>query len=293
MSAVKEPHFFALEIREENFDSEVRNELARGSEGLREFLAGGMREKRFGGIVSDWRDYLNLFAGATDETALGDASPCYLWAPSAPQRIAERIPGARIVVMLRDPTDRAYSQYLHGVGLGLVRWSFREHIRRNLRERSGRFSLYYPFLEFGLYAEQLARYLNQFGSNVRVGFYEDFKKDPLTVYRNICRFLGVAEDFVPRMEHVHLQARVPKMPVIGHVMRSPMWRHAAKALPSSVRPLLRRTLIRKPGSNVIDPADRQYMLDYYREDTRRLGNLMSRNPAVMPSSEFPAWLHGG
>ena len=172
MSAIKEPHFFAAEIREENFDLELRRDVAREAPGLRKFLAGPMHEKRFGGIVPDWDDYLRLFADATGQAALGEGSVCYLWSPTAPERIAERIPDSKILVMLRNPADRAFSQYLHGLGNGAIHWSFREHIDRNLRHRSEQFCVHYPFLEFGLYAEQLGRYLKRFASNVWVGFHE-------------------------------------------------------------------------------------------------------------------------
>ena len=105
MSAIKEPHFFADEIRKEHCDPELRRRMATDNGSLRDFLSGPMREKRFGGIVSDWEDYLRLFANATDESALGEASVCYLWSRTAPGRIAEKIPNAKILVMLRDPAE--------------------------------------------------------------------------------------------------------------------------------------------------------------------------------------------
>src|SRR5665213_879648 len=70
MSAIKEPHFFADEIREEHCDPELRRRMAGENYGLRDFLSGPMREKRFGGIVSDWEDYVRLFANAVNESAL-------------------------------------------------------------------------------------------------------------------------------------------------------------------------------------------------------------------------------
>lgn len=275
MSAIKEPHFFAAEIREEHSDPELRR-TARENRGLRDFLAGSMREKRLGGIVADWEDYVRLFANAINESALGEASPCYLWSPTAPGRIAERVPNAKILVMLRDPAERAFSQYLHGLGNGAIRWSFREHIQRNLRHGSGLFCVHYPFLELGLYFEQLRRYLERFGSNVWVGFHEDFQNHALEVFQNICRFLGVAPEFSPDMSHRHLEAQVPRMAAIGWLKRSGLWESAASVTPAKLRPLIRRRLIRKPGTTRMDPADRHYLVDFYREDIRKVASLLGR-----------------
>ncbi len=263
MSANKEPHYFAEEIREENYDPALRPGMARG--------------KGFGGIVSDWDEYVGLFAGVTSEAAVGEASVCYLWSPSAPGRIAEKIPGPRIVAMLRDPAARAFSQYLHGLGNGAIRWSFREHIERNQRHGSKQLCVHYPFLEFGRYASQIARYREHFGQNVWVGLHEDFTARPVELVREICRFLGVTSEFSPDMAERHLQAQVPKSGAIGWLRQSGWWEAAAKVTPAGLRPLIRRSLIRKPGTTRMEAADRQYLVDYYRGETRRLETMLGRD----------------
>ena len=270
MSPIKEPNFFASEIREQNFDPKP------DARGLRDFLSGPMREKRFGGIVADWEDYLRLFENAGNACALGEASVAYLWSPTAPERIAGKIPDARILVMLRDPAERAFSQYLHGLRNGVIRWSFREHIQRNLQHRSERICIHYPFLEYGLYSEQLDRYLQRFGRNVWAGFHEDFKNRPLQVYQNICGFLGVAQEFSPSMDRRHMEAQVQRLGAIPWLKRSGLWQAAAKMTPSNLRPQIRRALIRKPGTTHMDPPDRRYLVDFYREDIRKLEALLGR-----------------
>jgi hypothetical protein len=277
MSPIKEPNFFAAEIREENFEPHLRPGVARDARRLRAFLSGPMRHQRFGGIVESWEDYVRLFANAGSESALGEASACYLWSHTAAERIAHRIPHAKILVMLRHPVDRAYSDYLQNLGNGVVRWTFREHIQRNLDHRSGKFSVHYPFLELGFYSAQLGRYLERFERNVWIGFYEDFKSGPRAVLRDIFRFLGVGPEFSPDMARRHLEAQVPRIPAIPWLKRTGVWRAAASVTPAHLRPLIRRKLMRNPGSTRMDPADRRFLLDFYREDVRSLSTLLGRN----------------
>ncbi|HEX5323692.1 MAG TPA: sulfotransferase [Capsulimonadaceae bacterium] len=236
MSPMKEPHFFSSEIREQNFGPRLKRMVARHEAELRQFLDGPMREKRFGGIVSEWDDYLRLFANASGEPQLGEASVCYLWSPSAPIRIAQQIPQAKILVMLRDPADREFSEYRQCLGSGVVRCSFRDYIRRGLKHRSQPFSIYHPSLELGLYGEQIRRYLGLFRENVWVGFHDDFRRRPREVYRAICRFLGVSADFAPNMRRRYLQ---------GTAAAEPM-----------------------------EARDRRYLIDFYREDIALLATLL-------------------
>jgi len=108
--------------------------------------------------VADWQDYLKLFQGAGDCRAIGEASPCYLWSKSAPRNMAARFPGAKIIMVLRNPAERAFAQHLHTLSVAKAPMSFREHVDMALGSTRTRIGELYPFLGFGFYGQQLRRY---------------------------------------------------------------------------------------------------------------------------------------
>ena len=161
MSPVKEPNYFAAEIRPENF-KDLRGGTESDLRALREYLAGPMAEKRFGGVITEWDDYLKLFRNVKKETAIGEASVCYLWSKTAAQNIQAKIPNAKIIMVLRDPVDRAFSQYLQSLTGGSTRNSFRSYVETCLSRRNGQLDEFRFCLEFGEYSDAIRRYLDQF-----------------------------------------------------------------------------------------------------------------------------------
>jgi hypothetical protein len=134
-----------------------------------------------------------------------DATPSYLFHPAVPERVAATLPGAPLLVILRDPVDRAYSHYQHARRRNVERLSFsdavaaeerrlageRERLASDLRYRSTRF-LHRSYISRGLYAEQLERWLAHFPrTQVHVVFAEEFFARPADVYAETIAFLGL------------------------------------------------------------------------------------------------------
>jgi len=78
--------------------------------------------------IRDKKKYLELFKDVKDETAIGEASPTYLADPQTPYLIHEVVPDARIIIILRDPVERAFSEYLLMYAIGVLKCSFSELI---------------------------------------------------------------------------------------------------------------------------------------------------------------------
>lgn len=180
MSPVKEPSFFIW--GESGFD-------AKGP-GLNE-----LRRR----VVTDLSEYQKLFDEATSERVLGEASTGYLHTPGVPVRIRRCIPEAKLMAILRNPIDRAYSAFLHARDTGMepIRDFEQALAQESARVREGWIGLTH-YTNVGKYAEQIARYANLFPSEqMRIYLYDDLNRDPRAVVRDAYRFLRVDAEFDP------------------------------------------------------------------------------------------------
>ncbi len=136
----------------------------------------------------------------------GEASPYYLFHPHAPERVAKIVPDAKLIVLLRNPIDRAYSHYYHEVELGHEQLSFEEALAQEearTHEESAHIATdqqycsynhqHYTYLSRGIYAEQLQRWLNLFPrEQVLVIKSEDFYADPDSILQQTLTFLKIS-----------------------------------------------------------------------------------------------------
>jgi len=287
MSPIKEPNYFAGEMRLDNFVMEARPRIAREMRALQDYLRGDMRQVRFGGLVSNWDDYLKLFSNVAEEIAIGEASPCYLWSETAARNIAARIPHAKIIINLRNPVDRAFSQYLHMVTVGSTRRTFREQIHANLNCDSKLLGPLRPLLEFGHYTEQVGRFLGEFpASQIHISFYEDLVRAPGSLLSELFSFLGVDPNFVPDRSVRHTEPRIPKLPGTVYVLKKwRIWPHLRKLAPQALVPRLRSLVLHNRAALVMDASDRLFLTDYYRGEIEKLAKLLNR--------DLSAWLDAG
>ncbi len=279
VSPIKEPAYFTDEVRQEHLGEELLREHASSQRKLRAWLARPNPGKCPGGVVLDWESYVKLFAGVKSETAIGEASVSYLWSPTAPRHISERIPEARIVMILRDPAERAFSHYLDFLTAGAVRHSFREHIRLAMAYRENRMCCYHPFLEFGCYAVQLQRYLALFPrEQLYVMFYQDFQSDPALAMEGIFRFLKVDPDVAVDMSKRYRQPRVPRFGTAGYLLkRVGIWQRGRRLIPNRIASSLKPLALAPRSSLVMDTKDRAYLVSYYRDGIRDLEDLLHRD----------------
>lgn len=137
----------------------------------------------------------------------GEASAYYLFHPHAPKRVSKVLPHVKLIVMLRNPVDRAYSQYHFEVDLGRETLPFEDAIdheeERICREKEkmladeGYISFdysRYSYLARGIYVDQLQTWMSLFPKEqFLILKSEDFYGDPVTALEHTSKFLNLAE----------------------------------------------------------------------------------------------------
>lgn len=271
LSGVKEPHFFAF-----------------GDAAEQEAAAPGYRlQSNY--MVTARGDYEALFADAAPSQARGEASAMYLYYPGAAERIQTALPEVKLIAVLRNPVERAYSAFLH------QRRDGKEHLSdfsAALRLEGARIAAdYLPMWHYermGFYYEQLARYYARFDpAQLHVYLYEDLQRDPTGLVQELYRVIGVDPGFVPDTSAKYNLSGVPKNPLLHRVHgflkgTNPLKAACKRLLPKGVPGRLKRDLIAKlEAQNLhkppLDPVVRAHLVSVYRDDILKLQTLIGRD----------------
>jgi len=221
--------------------------------------------------VRDVLRYSGLFEGADGSKAIGESSTAYLPCEASPGLIHRTLGDVKIIIMLRNPSLRAFSMYGWMVREGFeTAGTFREALELEeervrsveFRERCPEYLPDYLYYRTGLYYDQVKRYLDEFpAGQVRMFLFEDFVKAPLEICRQVFRFLGVDSSFEPEIE-VHNKGRIPYSPRSQWRLRK-VAQFPSRWFPNPVRKLSERLMDLNiaRGRPAKIPADCLEMLD--------------------------------
>ena len=144
-------------------------------------------------IVTAPDEYLGLFRDAPPGAILGEASTDYLSCPGVAERLHAWNPDAKIIVMLRDPIDRAYSEYQHSIAASFQTLSFAESLREEKRRFAEGYDPIFAHVRRGLYADGVKDFQQKFGrSNVKVILFEQFSSATQAVVQSVFEFLALS-----------------------------------------------------------------------------------------------------
>ncbi|MCS4136396.1 hypothetical protein GGP44_003074 [Salinibacter ruber] len=177
--------------------------------------------------------YEAQFQDAASSDLCGDKTPTYSYVPGVPKRMNEVVPDAKILWILRDPVDRAYSNYWHAVGSGDECLSFEEAVRRE--DERVKQDIWKGYIRRSQYIDQINRFLNYFDrDSMCFCLLESIKERPASVFGEVCSFLGVQGEkidlealdtqknatVVPRSIMArYVRGMFDDLPVVGNLLR--------------------------------------------------------------------------
>lgn len=142
-----------------------------------------------------WRktDYEALFESAPQGVLKGESTTLYLGDPAAHLRIKREIPDVRLIAVLRDPVDRAHSNWTHLFSAGLEPESdFLAACDLEDQRLAAGWASFWGYCRLGRYGEQLRHLFETFDRDqVLVLTYKELRADPADVLDRVCRHLGV------------------------------------------------------------------------------------------------------
>ncbi|MDJ0727079.1 MAG: sulfotransferase [Prochloraceae cyanobacterium] len=259
MTPRKETNFFALEGETIDFKGP-------GDEAINDFS------------ITTLDAYQAEFKGVTNEIAIGEACPLYLYNSKTAAKIYQYNPEIKIIVILRNPSDRAYANFLH-----LIRddrepfQDFAKALQAESQRIKQNWEWFWHYIQLGYYGKQLQQYYDLFERDrIKIYLYDDFRNNSLSVVQNIFNFLKVKDDFVPDMNIRPNKSGMPKNQFLHRMLTKP--NPIKTALKPLFPPLLRQKIqhqnLAKPE---LTQEIKQELIELYREDILHCQDLIQRD----------------
>ena len=240
-------------------------------------------------VVTRFEEYVALFANADGKPAIGEASPMYFKCSHSAARIKHYLPNARLILILRNPVERAYSHFQMELRNGTVK-------SQNFADAIQEFELLpdgirnQRYIHDGKYFSLLKPYLDLFGvENLLVLLFDQLRTDPTGMMRSVYQFLNIDSNFTPDLSEKHNE---------GGLWRNPLWKlyyravHPAfgsisNALPENLQARLasvnkqmrKKAVVRSPE---MSPEVRAELHAIFREEILKLQDLIHQ--------DLSAWL---
>ena len=225
--------------------------------------------------VDIYERYNALCKSASSEQTIGEVSSGHLHDRIIAEQIYEYMPNTKLIVILRNPADRAYSEYLMQVRDGHARKPFETHISEKDYFING--SFYYKLLKpyFNLFKKE----------KIRIYLYDDFCKDPIHILQDIFNFVGVNNAFVPDISEKFQVKAMPKSKTGAYLLniKNPIRSSIAFIfklfIPFKTRQAVRKFLIKinLTKAPLLPRSLRKKLIDIYRDDVLKLEELIDRD----------------
>lgn len=276
MSPVKEPNYFSKDIYPDNLTDYLKKKSRNNAI---EYDKRGDIISKHKLFVKNIDDYLTLFENATNEhKILGEASVSYLFSRQAASKIYNFNPLSKVLILLREPIDRAFSHYLMDLKVGNTKnENFLEAVLQDFKsEKELKWDSSHLYVELGLYYQQIRRFLKLFPKeSVLIIKYDDFKKDSLNTVKCIQEFLGV------EYEHINTgrkknTAKLPKNRFAKYLLNNSfLKKYFKKTLSAELANYFKTSLLSDKNMPSVEDYNVDDLIPFFKSDVINIHNNMN------------------
>lgn len=265
------------------------------------FFFSGLRKNSFNGVGSEYGQdiveeldrYKKLFEDVNNEKAIGEACVAYLYfferTINNIRTYLKETP--KIVIVLRDPAERAFSNYRHHVRDNIENLSFEQAIENSTLEKRKNEKWWWGFqyIDVGYYYNQVNAYIKAFGNeNVRIYLYEDLEGNTYEVINDLFGFLGLTNNSRPDITTRYNVSEIFRSDGLQNFLYN-----KDNKLKRTLRPVVLNILGRENTESLVNylknknllrmnTRTRKRLIRLYKDDILRLESLIDR--------DLSAWL---
>jgi len=268
------PDIFFPSVKEPNFysDAESHNPAA--------YLKPKKGQYYHNKIINNPAVYFRLFDQVENQKIVAESSPSYLWDPKAARRIYNDFPRAKIIILLRDPIERAFSHFLMDIKDGNQSESnLKKALLIDAKTQPKVWGKSHLYTEIGLYYEQVKNYIDIFGPNqIKVIIYKDFITNTERNLKAICQFLNIDAQYIDSIDYnkVHNPYVVPKSKLSKLILTYKNKFGLLKMLvPKFVKEYLNnKMLFKQEEKPKLSAEEKKYLYAIFEKDIMKLEKLL-------------------
>ena len=229
------------------------------------------------GRVESAQEYKNLFMDAASNQLIGESTAIYLRDPETPAKIYKANNNAKIIIMLRDPIERAYSHYLMYIRNGYETQSFSKKLKTYDKSSSqGKFHDYIIMPSY--YFDAASKYIELFGRNqIKICIYEEFASNTKKIVAETLDFLGVDATLPKNISKKYNDFAHPLGKSQNFFMKNYVSKNIGRRLlPKSTRLSIKNFLSDKNTKPKLKENDILKLHEFFVNDVTKIQDLLQR-----------------
>jgi hypothetical protein len=217
--------------------------------------------------------YEQFFENCKGKKAIGEATPHYYRLKYVPERVKAALGEIKLIFLLRNPIDRAWSNYHFNIGRGAELRSFTEAIETD--------DGWHRYIEKGFYFKFIKKWLQHFSrDSLKIVIFEEMISESLRVLNQIASFLDVNEEFSEYTSVRSNPTSIPRNKAIQFAMYCYASLRLYKLLPEAGKVLMRNSLkgkLMRFGYPEMEPKVREHLHALFGSENSQLESFIGRN----------------